>query len=269
MDTFVLNLIAWLQTFSAETLSLLTFFICAISILALLRGFGDLGLCVYNALAIVIANIQVLRLADFNFAPEPLALGTIVFSTTFLVSDILTEHYGTAAARKSLWLSFIAQILVTIWMVITLGHPAITYHEFDSDLSATFAANDQALLQVFTPSLRILLASLLAYMISQLCDIWLFQKIRTLSHGRFIWLRQNLSTALSGLLDNFSFGLIAWIILSPTPISLSLFASSFVFASYLLRAAVNVAGTPIMYLSYQFLPKTYLPSSKPWVTSRI
>jgi uncharacterized integral membrane protein (TIGR00697 family) len=90
----------------------------------------------------------------------------------------------------------------------------------------------------------------------------LFQKIRSLSHGRFVWLRQNVSTALSGLLDNFIFALIAWVLLSPTPISFSLLMSSFVFASYVLRGIINIAATPIMYLSYRFLPKKRIVNNK-------
>lgn len=255
MDAIIFQFISLLQGFPAEVTSLVTFLVCAFSILSLLKGFGALGLCVYNVLAIVVANIQVLRLADFHFCPEPLALGTVVFATTFLVSDILTEHYGSKAARQALWLSFTAQILVSVWMVLTLGHAPVDYGRFSADLAENFTANDKGLLQVFAPTPRILIASLIAYLISQQCDIWLFQKIRNLSQGRLIWLRQNLSTTLSGLLDNFVFGLIAWIILSTAPLSFSFFLSSYVIASYVLRVIVNIASTPIMYLSYYCLPK--------------
>jgi uncharacterized integral membrane protein (TIGR00697 family) len=209
----------------------------------------------YNALAVVAANIQVLKMAEFSLCAEPMALGTVVFATTFLVSDILTEHYGPAAARQALRLSFLTQILMFIWMILTLGHTPADYSKISPDLAATLVANEEGMLQLFAPSLRILTASLIAYFISQQCDIWLFQKIRHLSHGRFLWLRQNLSTALSGLLDNFVFALIAWVILSSNPISFSLLISSFVFASYVIRGVVNIAATPIMYLSYYCLPK--------------
>ncbi|RZI47033.1 queuosine precursor transporter [Candidatus Finniella inopinata] len=255
MDSIVFQLISYLQGFSVEFASFLTFCVCACSILFLLKGFGHLGLCTYNVLAVIVANIQVLRLAEYHFFPEPLALGTIVFATTFLVSDILTEHYGAKAARQALWLSFIAQILMTVWMVLTLGHPTVDYGKLSCNLADVFSKNDQGMLQIFAPSPRLLTASLIAYFISQQCDIWLFQKIRGLSHNRFVWLRQNLSTSLSGLLDNFIFGLIAWVILSPTPLSFSLFFSSYVIASYILRMVVNAAGTPVMYLSYHCLPK--------------
>jgi uncharacterized integral membrane protein (TIGR00697 family) len=255
MDQIVFHFLSALQKFSPEFLSFLTFLVCAVSILAFLRWFGAVGLYAYNALAVVAANIQVLKMAEFSLCAEPVALGTVVFATTFLVSDILTEHYGPAVARQALWLSFLTQILVSVWMILTLGHTSADYSKLDPNLSATLAANEQGMMQLFAPSLRILTASLIAYFISQQCDIWLFQKIRHLSQGRFVWLRQNVATALSGLLDNFVFALIAWVILSPTPISFSLLISSFVFASYVLRGIVNIAATPVMYLSYRFLPK--------------
>lgn len=256
MDQVVFHFLNILQNCSSEFLSFLTFLVCAVSILAFLRWFGAIGLYTYNALAVVAANIQVLKMAEFSFCSEPVALGTVVFATTFLVSDILTEHYGAAAARQALWLSFITQILMSVWMVLTLGHPSPNYYSLAPDLAATLIANEKGMSQLFIPSLRILTASLISYFISQQFDIWVFQKIRDLSSGRFIWLRQNMATALSGLLDNFIFALIAWVVLSTNPIPFSLLISSFVFASYILRGVVNIISTPVMYLSYRFLPKS-------------
>lgn len=248
MDTSVYQLVAFLENFSPEFLSLLTFIVCAISILGLLRFYGAVGLCVYNAIAILIANIQVLRLAKFGFSPEPVALGTVVFATTYLVSDILVEHYGPKAAKDSLWLSFISQILMTVVMVLTLGHAPMPE---DQAANTTY----HSMLTLFSPSPRLLCASLLAYVASQLFDIWVFQKIRNLSHGRFVWLRQNVSTFLSGLLDSFIFSYIAWVLLSPTPISFYTLMISYVLGTYFLRLIVNLAGTPVMYLSYPILRK--------------
>ena len=249
MDTTVYQLVVFLENFSSEFLSLLTFIVCAVSILGMLRFYGAAGLCVYNAVAILVANIQVLRLAKFGFSPEPVALGTVVFATTYLVSDILVEHYGAKAAKDSLWLSFISQILMTVIMILTLGHAPVLEDSATNNTAYLSMAN------LFTPSPRLLCASLLAYVASQLCDIWVFQKIRDLSHGRFVWLRQNVSTFLSGLLDSFIFSYIAWVLLSPTPISFYTLMISYVLGTYFLRLIVNLAGTPVMYLSYSILRK--------------
>jgi uncharacterized integral membrane protein (TIGR00697 family) len=255
MDDSVYHFIAFLENFSPEFLSFLTFIVCAVAILGMLRFYGAAGLCVYNAVAVLIANIQVLRLAKFGFSPEPVALGTVVFATVFLVSDILVEHYGTKVARDSLWLSFISQILMTIIMILTLGHAPLEGTELSGTSSSANAIN-VSMVNLFAPSPRLLCASLWAYVVSQLFDIWVFQKIRNLSHGRFVWLRQNVSTLLSGLLDSFVFGYISWMILSPTPISFRTLMITYVFGTYFLRLIVNLAGTPIIYLSYRMLRKS-------------
>ncbi len=255
MDTSVYQIIFFLENFSAEFLSLLTFIVCTIAILGMLRFYGAIGLCVYNAVAILIANIQVLRLAKFGFSPEPVALGTVVFATTYLVSDILVEHYGAKTAKDSLWMSFISQILMTVIMILTLGHTPLP--EDIEILETTSEANTTylSMVKLFAPSPRLLFASLLAYVISQLFDIWIFQKIRDLSHNRFVWLRQNVSTFLSGLLDSFIFSYMAWVLLSPTPISFYTLMISYVLGTYFLRLIVNLAGTPIIYLSYFMVRK--------------
>jgi uncharacterized integral membrane protein (TIGR00697 family) len=251
MDSFVYYLISLLKSLSPEILSIITFLICAITILGLLRYFGAAGLYVYNAVAVVVANIQVLHTAKFIFSPEPVALGTVVFATTYLVSDILTEHYGSDAARKALWLSFVSQILVIFLMILTLGHAPSSEGFYSAEINNLTDSHYSAMLTLFTPSSRLLFASLAAYVLSQLFDIWVFQKLRTLSHGRYIWFRQNVSTFLSGILDSFIFSYIAWVLLSPTPLPFYTLMVSYVIGTYFLRLIINFLGTPIMYASYR------------------
>lgn len=250
MDNFVYQLILILENFSPEILSLITFLVCAVTILGMLRYFGAAGLYVYNAIAIVVANIQVLHAAKFIFSPEPVALGTVLFATTYLVSDILTEHYGPETAKHALWLSFISQILVTFLMILTLGHTPLSEGFNPPEANVYTSSNYMAMLKLFTPTPRLLFASLVAYILSQLFDIWIFQKIRNFSHGKYIWLRQNASTFLSGLLDSFIFSYIAWVLLSPTPLSFYTLMVSYVIGTYFLRLVVNLLGTPVMYASY-------------------
>ena len=253
MDTSVYKLVWFLQSLSPELLSLITFLVCAVTILWMMRFFAAAGLYVYNVIAVVVANIQVLHLAKFATFPEPLALGMVVFATTYLVSDILVEHYGAKAARRAISLSFISQILVTVLMVLTLGHPPLTEGIADPQIVATANTNYQSMFNLFTPTPRLLFASLISYALSQLFDIWVFQKIKNLSHGRFVWLRQNVSTLLSGLLDSFIFGYIAFVFLNPTPISFSALITSYVLGTYVLRQIINLLGTPVMYLSYRYV----------------
>jgi len=262
LDNALKDFILLMQSLGADFSSLITLLLCLSSILLILKYFGKSGLFMYNCLAVIISNIQVLKFSEFSISPEALPLGTVTFATTFLVSDILTEHYGADSARKALYLSFVTQILFALLMVLAVCHPTVNYGLLAPDLAKDMAANDNAFHLIFSQSPRFLIASMVAYYTSQTLDIWVFKKIRELSGKRFIWLRQNLSMAISGLLDNFVFSLVAWVILNPSAqISSSMFVGGCVIASYVLRVIVNILSTPAMYLSYKFLPNNHgLPS---------
>ncbi len=215
--------------------------------------YGAFGLYVYNALAIVVANIQVLRFAQYNSFVEPVALGTVLFTTTFFVNDLLTEHYGPEHARKSVMIGFWAQVLTTVFMFITLAHPLPDMTASNANISMAHD-NYLAMLQLFSPSMRILSASLIAYVLSQLLDILIFNRMRKLTQGKFLWLRQNTAMLISGTFDTFVFSFLAWMLLSDTPISWSDLFFTYILSSQLLRFILNVCFTPLMYMSYYCAP---------------
>lgn len=254
MDSLIRDSIYWLQVHaSAEALTVWLFLLCAVAILAALRFYGVFGLYVYNAMAIIFANIQVLRFTQYDYFAEPVALGTVLFSTTFFVNDVISEHYGVEYAKKSITFGFWAQLLVTAWMILALGHPLPSL----VDASATITeahTNYTAMLQVFTPSLRILMASLIAYMCSQWLDILIFNRIRKITKGKYLWLRQNTAMLLSGVFDTFLFSFLAWMWLSETPISWRELIFTYVLSSQIMRSLLNISFTPLMYMSYSCVP---------------
>ena len=73
-----------LNSFSPESMWLIMLVFCFSSILIFLRLFGYVGIFIYTALAVIAGNIQVLKQVDFFYSPEPVALGTILFASTFL-----------------------------------------------------------------------------------------------------------------------------------------------------------------------------------------
>ena len=87
------NFTSFLSNLNTEIVWLIYFFVCFTSILIFLKIFGYVGLYIYTAIAVVVANIQVLKLVDFFYSPEPVALGTILFASTFLCTDILSEYF--------------------------------------------------------------------------------------------------------------------------------------------------------------------------------
>ena len=252
----IINLISNQNT---EVVWFMMLILCFLSILVFLRLFGYVGLYVYSAIAIIAANIQVLKQANFNFfssinekiipfyEPSPIALGTILFASTFLCTDILSEYYGKEKARKNVLIGFCSFFLMTILMLVTIGiQPA-------EDEWVSMVQESLAIL--FTPMTSIFVASMIAYLISQYFDIWFFSYLKTVSSNKLLWLRNNVSTAVSSLIDNTIFSIFAWIILNPNPFPLSDVIMTFILGVYLLRVFIAILDTPFIYLAKYFIPE--------------
>ena len=120
------------------------------------------------------------------------------------------------------------------------------------------SANDWAqdsLENIFTPMSRFFIASMIAYLVSQYFDIWIYSTIKNLTMNRFLWLRNNLSTILSSLIDNTVFSILAWIILNPNPETFYNVIMIYILGTYILRIFIAFIDTPFMYLSKIFLPR--------------
>ena len=242
MDFFI-NFTSYLGSLNTYVLWLIMLFYCFSSILIFLKLFGYVGLFIYSALAVIIGNIQVLKTVDFFYSPEPVALGTILFASTFLCTDILSEHFDKDKAKKNVLISFISFLFMTIIMLITIGFKPST-NDWVQD----------SLVNVFTPMSRFFIASMIAYLASQYFDVWIYSTIKNLTKNRFLWLRNNLSTIISSLIDNTVFSLLAWIILNPNPETLYNVIMIYIFGTYILRIFIAFIDTPFMYLSKVFLP---------------
>lgn len=232
-------LINWLQGHPPEILTIGLLLICGGVILLMMRLFGAVGLTVYSALAIIVANIQVQTATYYQFFKEPVALGTIVFSSIFIVSDILTEYYGKAQARKAVWLSFIGMILVTLFMLLTASFKP----------AAGFGEAHRAIRVLFLPAPALITASLIAYAIGQLNDIWIFASLSRLTQGKLLWLRTLLATLIGAFLDNLIFSVLAWIIFAPHPLPWTTVFFTYVLGTYILRVFVAGVGIPFVYLA--------------------
>ena|ERR1700722_2526762 len=233
------SLIAWLQQHPPEILTLGLLLSCGLVILFLLRLFGSVGLMVYSSLAVVIANLQVQTATTYHFFKEPIALGTVVFSSIFIVSSILTEYYGKEQARKAVWLSFTGMILVTFFMLLTIGFkPASGFYEAH-----------KAMCTLFFPAPALIAASLIAYAAGQFNDIWIFAALSRLTRGQLLWLRSLLATLIGAFLDNLIFSVLAWMVFASHPLSWKTVFFTYVLGTYLLRIFVAFVGIPFIYLA--------------------
>ena len=237
MDLFI-DFTSYLSTLNSFFLWIMMLVFCFSSILFFLKLFGYVGLYIYSVIAVIAGNIQVLKTVDFFYSSEPVALGTILFASIFLCTDILSEHYGVDKAKKNVLISFTSFLFITILMLITISFKP--------------SANDfiqESLTNIFTPMSRFFIASMVAYLLSQYFDVWIYKEIKKITSNRFLWLRNNVSTILSSLIDNTVFSFLAWIILNPNPETFYNVIMVYILGTYILRIFIALIDTPFIYLS--------------------
>ena len=201
-----------------------------LSILLFYRILGKAGLYAWIPLAVIVANIQVLKLIDlFGISAT---LGNIVYATSFLVTDILSENYGKKSAAKAVLIGFMTLIASTILFQFALWFIP------GADDWAQGALGD-----IFGFMPRIAFASLTAFGISQVHDVWAYQFWKKKWPGtKMIWLRNNASTMISQLLDSVVFTFIAFIGVFPLPVLLEILLSTYFF-----KWIVAAMDTPFIY----------------------
>jgi len=193
--------------------------------------FGLTGLYVWTAVGVILANIQVMKTIQiFGLVT---AMGNVIYSSLFLVTDIINENHTKKDAQKAVWIGFFVLITTAIIMQISI--------QFIPDESDFLSEHITAIFSVLP---RIAFASLIAYLISQSHDVWFFAKLKKRHKKRYLWLRNNLSTVISQLLDNIIFTLVAFV----GVFSWNVIAQIFV-TSYILKVIVAACDTPFVYLA--------------------
>lgn len=202
------------------------------AILLVYRIFGRLGLYVWIPIAAIVANIQVVKYVELLGVTA--TLGNIVYASSFLVTDILSENYGRREARRAVAVGFASLIAMVVLMNLALLFEPHASDQAHPHLSA-----------IFTLMPRIALASLVAYLVSQYHDVWAYNFWRKKLPGtRRIWIRNNLSTLVSQLIDSVVFTLAAFYGTVPWAVLLEI-----VVTTYLLKAIVAAADTPLVYVA--------------------
>lgn len=245
-------LIAILQSWPPEAIWPLMAIACFGGQLLMLRLFGPMGLSAYVVLAILAANLQVLKVVPFG-SIGPVAEGTIVFASTFLATDILAEHYGRAAAARTVWLGFVSYLLFTLLMVLALGYRPL-------EAATAPAGYDWALpmhghlAALFTPAPALFVAGMTAYLVSQFLDITIFFRVRRWTREKAPWARNILSTVVSALVDNTVFSVLAFRFLAEQPVPWDALVFSFILGTFWQRVVLALLDTPFFYLSWRARP---------------
>ncbi len=174
----------------------------------------------------IIAGIKLVNLLGFV-----VPVGFIAYSITFTITDIVGEVYGRRISYLIVRVGFIANLamLSLVWLGMYL--PPLT------------PSMQEMYVKALSPTLRIVLASLTAYLVSQHHDVWSFHFWRRKTGGKWLWLRNNASTAVSQLIDTAIFITLAFYGVVPNNVLVRM-----VMCQWLWKLVVALTDTPFVYL---------------------
>ncbi|MBQ8417447.1 MAG: queuosine precursor transporter [Phascolarctobacterium sp.] len=195
------------------------------------------GLYCWTVLATVAANIEVMILVD-AFGMQQ-TLGNILFASTFLVTDILSELYGKKQANTAVNIGIMTSVsfvvLSQFWLCYTPAAEDVVFPN---------------IVAVFSNTPRIMIMGLLVYAVVQKIDVWLyhwwwsFTSKRFGSSRKYLWVRNNGSTMISQLLNTilFTLGAFYGVYDGSTLLDIVLF-------SYIIFFITSLLDTPFVYLA--------------------
>jgi len=180
-----------------------------------------------------------------------LTAGVLLWPVVFVLTDVINEYFGMRGVRL---LSLLAAALVAYAFVLfylgILAPPAdfwITSHQALEDYDVAFGA-------VFGQGAKIIIGSLVAFLLGQLADVLLFHRFKKLTGEKLIWLRATGSTLVSQFIDSFVVLLIAFYIGAGWALTLVLAIGV---VNYIYKFVMAIVLTPVIYLLH-YLIEGYL-----------
>ena len=178
--------------------------------------------------SLIIANVVASKIVSFWGLVVPAAI--VAYPVTFLITDVIGEIWGKNEANRTVKIGFICQIFSLILITLAIMLPV-----------ASFADNQTEFTAILGQSFRCILASLIAYICSQSWDVFVFHKLKDKTGNSKKWLRNNLSTMTSQIIDTAIFITIAFFGSVPNIVVMIL-------SQYLVKLVYALLDTPFFYI---------------------
>lgn len=188
---------------------------------------------------VVFANIAASKtiVFDFGFVQFFAPAVVLIFSVTFLITDIVNEKFGRSETQRMILIALFSQIALILFSYLVVNTKG-----------APFFQNQAAFEAILGNVPRIVIASLISFFVSENLDAYLYQWFRKLTKGRHLWMRNVFSSIPAMLVDSVLFVTLAFYGVMPiVPLIIGL---------TVVKWLVGVIDIPFMYLSRAFLGKT-------------
>lgn len=217
--------------------------------------FFVLGSVFVTALVVadIIGGAKIAEIGQIGDWPIRFSVGMLAFPVTFVLTDLLNDFYGARATR---FLTFVGLGMLILAFVVLMAASSLRAVEKDIYPAGWFDG-------IFGSSLRAIFASLVAYLVGQLLDIWLFGVLKRLSRGRMLWLRATGSTLLSQWVDTI---IVALVLFGGNPFDSSPAGAPrmpygeiwmIIVNSYIIKFVIAVAMTPVIYAGHGIMHRYF------------
>ena len=188
----------------------------------------------------VVSNLMAVKVISF-FGLFYFDAGTITFPLAYMLGDVLTEMWGYRTARRTIILAFLCNVFVVICTQIGVWLPSPDYLDPTAEAYNT----------VFSYVPRIVIASLTGFLLGELSNAWLMDKIKSKTKGRRLWVRTIGSSIVGYVFDTVPFVLIAFLgVLTTRDLILMMISQ------YVMKLAIEALfGTPLAYAAVAYLRK--------------
>ncbi len=164
------------------------------------------------------------------------SVGVLLYPITFLISDLLTEFYGKKRAKYVIQITIIISFLVMCLLYISVNLKAVDWS----------AINDEQFEKIFSVYNAGTLASIIAMYIGQIIDITIFSWLKAKTNGKYLWLRNNVSTIIAQFFDTVTvLSILCFFNILPLSQLSNIFISSFIF-----KIIAAIIDTPFCYLGH-------------------
>jgi uncharacterized integral membrane protein (TIGR00697 family) len=195
----------------------------------------------FFVLFLAMSQILAAKIGDFSIGNYTITApaAVIIFPFTFQITDMVNENFGQKATHRMIFIAFITQIFMTLFIWVSIEISSAPFWGFDWGSNPTVAQTWW--INFLGSTLRITAASWIAFLITENLDAILFANFKKLTKGKNLWIRNMLSDIPTLALDSFIFVSIAFGGLLPL--------WSIIWGQILTKWFFGVMDTPFMYLS--------------------
>lgn len=172
-----------------------------------------------------------------------ISVGVLPYPITFLITDSISEIYGKKKANQVVTIGIFASVFSLLIILVANAVPATSWAP----------VGDEVFSNVFGSTTIAVAASMMAYLLAQYVDIYVYHFWKKLTKGKYLWLRNNFSTFSSQFVDTFAvvfllsvFGELEW----------DLFGG-LLLSGFLFKALIALLDTPLLYLVVYLFRKKF------------